>query len=139
MIVRKVGNKYVGRLQKGEEIVQTLTDFCKKNMIRGGWVTAIGATNNCVISYHSLSSHDYVDKEYKGTFEITSIVGNISVVCGLSFLHLHISIADENNQVYGGHLKSAIVNLTCEFVIEDYEFEIIRRFDEETKLNLMNL
>ena len=50
--------------------------------------------------------------------EITSLVGNVSQMDGEVYLHIHVNIADENNNVFGGHLTSAVISATGEIIID---------------------
>jgi uncharacterized protein len=139
MLVKKIGNKYFGRLKKGDEILQSLTDFCNQNNVKSGRITAIGATNKCMFAFFSLDDKQYRYKAFEGGYEITAINGDITTLNGQSFLHLHANICDEDFKAYGGHLAYAYVSATCEFVIEDFEEEITRELDPETGLNLIKL
>ena len=54
------------------------------------------------------------------------------------YCHLHMSAADENGRVFGGHLNSAVVSATCEMIITVIDGNADRRFDEKTGLNLFS-
>lgn len=136
MEYRRFGDKYVVRLEKGEEIVKSLQAFCKENDIRLGRVTAIGATNRVTIGLLETKSKKYISKELTGDMEITSLAGNISRMDGDVYLHLHITVCDEENKAYGGHLNSAVISATCEMIIDVIDGDVDRKFDEETGLNL---
>ena len=70
------------------------------------------------------------------THEITTLTGNISTMKGKIYLHLHIAISDLNNNAFGGHLNSAIINTTGEINIEEIKGKIEKEFNEEVGLNL---
>ena len=44
MRYKKFGNKFIVRLDRGEEIIETLKQFCKDMNIKSGSITGIGAT-----------------------------------------------------------------------------------------------
>ena len=46
MDFQKIGSKFIVRIDKGEEIVDTLTKFCLDNNITLGSISGIGATND---------------------------------------------------------------------------------------------
>lgn len=137
MEYRKFGDKYVIRMDKGEEIVNTLMNFCKEQGIKLGKVSAIGAVNKATIGLFKTSEKKYYSSELTGDFEITGLNGNIFTMKGETYLHLHISIADEKHNVYGGHLNSAVVSATCEMIVDVIDGEIDREFSEEIGLNLI--
>ena len=64
------------------------------------------------------------------------ITGTINTKDGEFYSHLHMSAADENAHVYGGHLVDATISATCEMVIRVLDGTVDRYFDEETGLNL---
>ena len=134
---KKFGNKWVVRIDKGEEIVQTLKKFCQENKIKLGIINGIGAVNKITIGLFETKTKEYHTKELVGDYEFTSLMGNISTMNGEVYLHLHINLADSNHNTFGGHLNSAIVSATGEITIEEIEGEIERKFNEEVGLNLL--
>ncbi len=137
MKIKKFGNKWVVRIDKGEEIVETLKRFCKKNKIKLGSVSGVGGTGRVTVGSFKAKTKEYFSQELTGDYEITSLIGNISTMKGKIYLHLHITISDSNNNAFGGHLNSAVISTTGEIIIEEIEGEIEREFNEEVKLNLL--
>ena len=133
------GNKHFIRVDKGEEIVSILTEFCKNKLIHLGKISAIGAANEVEIGIFDSITKEYKSKIIKGTFEILSIAGNISSGEDKPYLHLHITLSDSYYRAFGGHLNKAMVSATCEVIIEEYEGNMERYFDENMGLNLFKL
>ena len=71
-------NQYCLRIIRGEEILTTINTFCKKQKIIGGYFSGIGATNNVTIGIYNEKSKKYLSTTLKGSWEITSLIGNIS-------------------------------------------------------------
>jgi len=137
MKFKKFGNKWVIRIDKGEEIVQTLTKICKDNKIKLGSISGIGAVSKATIGLFETKSKEFHTKELSGDYEITNLSGNISTMNKEVYPHLHITLADKNQQTFGGHLSSAIISGTGEIIVEEIEGEIERRFNKEVGLNLL--
>ena len=137
MKLKKFGNKWVVRIDKGEEIVETLKQLCKKNKIKLGSVSGVGGIERVTVGSFKAKTKEYFSQELIGDYEITNLIGNISTMKGEIYLHLHITISDSNNNSFGGHLNSAIISTTGEFIIEEIEGEIEREFNEEVRLNLL--
>ena len=137
MKFKKIGSKWIVRIDKGEEIVETLKQFCKENKIKLGTISGIGATNRVTIGLFEIKSKQYHSQELIGDYEITNLSGNISTMNDEIYLHLHISLADSKYNAYGGHLNSAVISGTGEIVIEEIEDIIEREFNEEAGLNLL--
>ncbi|NLJ98976.1 MAG: DNA-binding protein [Tissierellia bacterium] len=136
MDYKKFGNKYFVRLDKGEEIIGKLKEFCEEQNIKLGWIKGIGAVRQAKIGLFEVDSKVYHTKELKGDYEITSLLGNISTKDGKVYLHLHINLSDDGYKTYGGHLDSAIISATGEIIIESIEGSVDREFNEEIGLNL---
>jgi len=138
MKFHKKNNLYFGRLEKGEEIISSLIKFCKENKISNGKISAIGAAENLKLGFYDTIQKKYEYNLFEGDYEITSMLGNITLLNGEPFPHIHINISDVNFLTYGGHLFSAIVSITCEFTIEDFATSFERKPDEMTGLNLID-
>lgn len=135
----KFGNKVVVRVDKGEEIVETLKRLCQELSIKLGTVSGIGAVNKATIGLFETGTKKYHSTELTGDFEIACLSGNISTMKGETYLHLHVSLSDANYQTFGGHLNSAVVSATGEIIIDVIDGEIDRQFSEEIGLNLVKI
>ena len=136
MEFKKFGNKYIVRLDKGEEIVQTLKKFCKEQNIKLGWVKGIGAVNKATIGIYRPYYKKYYPMDLNGDYEITSLLGNISTMNEEIYMHLHINLSDIDYETFGGHLNSAIISVTGEIMIEAIEGNVDREFNEEIGINV---
>lgn len=133
----KLGNKYFLRIDKGEEIVETLKVFCVQNEIKLGQITGLGATNRVTVGLFDPEKKEYHSKEFTGNFEIAPLTGNITTMAGEIYLHLHINICDSEHNSFGGHLNSALVSATFEAIIEKFDGAVEREMDSEIGLNLL--
>ncbi|WP_333870400.1 PPC domain-containing DNA-binding protein [Desulforamulus putei] len=136
MEYKRFGNKFVVRLDKGEEILTCLKILCKENGIRLGAVSGIGAVNKAVVGLFETATKTYHPKEFIGDMEISALVGNISEMNGEVYLHLHVTLTDPSYNAFGGHLTSAVVSATSEIVIDVIDGHLDRAFSEEIGLNL---
>lgn len=136
---KKIGHKYFIRVDQGEEIVSILTKFCSEREIKLGKISAIGAVNEVKIGIFDPIKKEYNSNTIKGTFEILSITGNITLNKDQPYLHMHIMLSDSGFNAFGGHLNEAVVSATCEVIIEELEGKLDRYFDENTGLNLIEL
>ena len=139
MQAKKFGQKYILRLDKGEEIVSTLKKFCEHYQIKLGIIAGIGATNKITVGLFATKAKEYHSQEFAGDFEIAPLYGNVSTMNNETYLHLHVNFCDKEHKSYGGHLNSAIVSATFEAVIEIIDGQINRKYSEEIGLNLIKL
>lgn len=136
MDYRRFGNKYVVRLEKGEEIVESIKTLCRENNIRLGTVSGIGAADKATIGLFEPATKKYHSRKLTGDMEITSLIGNISTQEGDVYLHLHATLAGSSHQAIGGHLNSAVISATGEIVIDVIDGNVDRKFSQEIGLNL---
>ena len=139
MKFRKLGEIFILRLEIGEEIITQLKEFCLENKIQSGQVSGIGVVRRAKISYFDLSSGKYLHQELSGNMEITSLMGNISVMEGEPFPHLHITLADDKFRIRGGHLSEGVIGVTGEIVLEPFPGLVERKINQENGLNLLVL
>ena len=136
MQYRKSGNTWTVRLDLGEDIIAQLKTLCEDEGIRLGRVEAIGATDRAVIGVYDLEKKEYYPEEINEFMEITSLNGNITVMDGKPYIHLHATLADQRHAVHGGHVVEMRVGATCEMFITVPEGEISRTKDEALGINL---
>jgi hypothetical protein len=137
MQAKKFGEKYLLRIDRGEEIVETLKKFCQEQQIKLGIITGLGATNDAEIGLYDIKTKNYYEKKMRGNFEIASLYGNITTMQGETYLHLHANLGDENQHSFSGHLTKAVVSATFEGVIALIDGEVDREKDPKTGLNLL--
>lgn len=136
MEYKRFGNKIVVRMDRGEEIIENLTKICNENNIKFALVSAIGATDRVKVGLFNVAEKKYYSKELNDSFEITSLIGNVSRKDGEVYIHLHINVADGNQNVYGGHLNYCYISATCEMVLDVCDADVDRKFDGKIGLNL---
>ena len=137
MKFKKFKNKWIVRIDKGEEVIQTIKKVCEDNKIKLGSISGIGAADRVTIGLFNTKNKQYQSQELIGDYEITNLSGNISTMNGEIYLHLHIGLSDSKYNAYGGHLTSAVISGTGEIIIEEIEGEIEREFNKEVGLNLL--
>lgn len=133
-----MGNNWVIRIDKGEEVLAVLKNVCEKNNIKAGFVSAIGAADRVKIGLFDTHTKTYNSEILSGDFEITNLTGNISRKDGEVYIHLHITVCDEEYKAHGGHLNEAWISGTCEMLLTEVDGEIGRKFDENSGLNVFD-
>ena len=139
MKFKQFGNKYFIRIDKGEEVVETLKKFCIEQNIKLGSISAIGATDKAELGYFEAAAKKYHKKLFTGDLEIAPLIGNITTLKDEVYLHLHANLANTKQEAFAGHLGSAVISVTFEGIIEKIDGNIDRYFDKEIGLNLLKL
>ncbi|MBN1382583.1 MAG: DNA-binding protein [Deltaproteobacteria bacterium] len=139
---RQVTSKeiFMGKLPFGSDLTEGLTNVCTERNITLGRIKAIGAVQSAKIGFYNQKSREYEFISFDQPMEITDLTGNVSLRDGKTFVHAHVTLADNAGKTFGGHLAPGTVVFACEFVIEAFagpQFE--RTYDEETGLTLWSL
>lgn len=139
MHYKQFNNKVIVRIDKGEELVESLKHLCKTLDIKLGSVVGIGATDKVTIGLMNTKTQKYQSKELTGDHEIAPLVGNITRMNGEVYLHLHVTICNVEHKALGGHLSSAVISATFEGVIDIVDGQVNREYNDKVGLNLLNL
>lgn len=136
MDYRRFENTIYARIDKGEEILEQLKNISLKENIKLANINALGAIGDFTVGAFDTKEKKYYSKRITGIFEIVSLTGTVTTMNDEYYAHLHLSAGNQNGEVFGGHLNSAVVSATCEMVINISDGRVERYFDEEVGLNL---
>lgn len=140
MKYQQVGDSWVVRLERGEEVVASLLSFCAQEGVRLGSVSGIGAVEDVELGYYDVTAREYSSTHLSGQHEVTGLLGNISEMEGEPYLHMHVTLGDKEFRAWAGHLAKATVSATLEVVIRELPGGVERFTDEETTgLNLWKI
>lgn len=132
-------NTYFVYLEKGEPVVDVLTNFCKEHNIFNGHISGIGAMNNIELGAYDTKVGEYIKKIYKNSYELITYQGNIMLLDDEPFIHAHITIGNHNMEIFGGHLFSMNVAVVGEFIINKIDGKSKRTFNDEIGLATWDL
>ncbi|CAB50172.1 PPC domain-containing DNA-binding protein [Pyrococcus abyssi] len=130
-----IGRVYLFRIPEGEEIISYITRFCEKNNVKIAVVKAIGSLRNPKIAYFVEEEGKYKEIQLKGTYELISLLGNVSLKDGKPFLHAHVSLGNDEGIVFGGHLVEGEV-FVAEVYIQEIKGEKLERKPRDNGLAL---
>lgn len=103
------------RLLPGDELLEGLCRCVALHGIQAGWIAgAVGSLSRASLRF--AGQPDALRLE--GAFEIVALSGTLDA----HGAHLHLSVADEQGAMRGGHvMPGCIVRTTCELVVGDLE------------------
>lgn len=139
MQYKSIGNLIAARLEIGEEIISCIKDICDTENVKSAVVHAIGAVNSAEIAVFDFDKKEYTNNSLDEFMELISLEGNVTKMNGETYIHLHASFGSKSGNVFGGHLKKAVIGATCELFIQPLSEEIERIHDENTGLNVFSL
>ena len=140
MATAQVGRMRFFRLLEDEDLADTIKKKAEEAGVKAGLLLVIGSLKKVVLGYYR--GGIYENLILPGPLEIASGIGNIATSeKGEVMIHLHLVVTNEKGAAFGGHLmKGSPVGATAELIIiEAANMNLIRAFDEKTKLNLLKL
>lgn len=118
---------YAFRLNPGQDLKIELAKYCvDQNLQAATVISGIGSLKSAHIRLADAKEKSTL----VGPFEIVSLIGTLSV----GGIHLHISIADKEGKVLGGHLlDGCVIHTTAEIVLlESLNLKFTREIDAQT-------
>ena len=136
MEYRRKQDTIVVRLDRGDEIIACLTEVCRLERVPFAAVSGIGAADQAAICLYNVERQAFQKQELNGPMEICSLIGSASRKDGEVYLHLHITLADEDLRCRGGHLNACRIAATAEIVMQVQDMRVGRRLDPSIGLNV---
>lgn len=130
---------YVIRIDKDEEVLSSLIDFCKWEDIKLGSLTGIGNASKIVLSVYDIDSKSYIDKEFNGSLEINNLIANITKKDDFNIVNAHVNFSDTSFNSYGGKLEECIVGVTCEIFVTTIDGNVNRKYNDSYDVDLIDL
>ena len=127
MIIRK--------LNHDADLCGEIKRVCAEEKIDTGWFNAVGALKKLSVAFYDQKKKTYGKIEFDEPCEITSCMGNISLVDGEIFVHAHINVSGEKGAVKGGHLLDSVI-FAAELCVFPSDEILEREFDSVTGLKL---
>ena len=138
MKIRRIGDRYLLRGEIGDQLPHFLVQSARDHGWTSGYLTGIGGVKDVELAYFDLERKEYTPIQVKGIQELISLSGNLALVGSEPFWHLHAAVSDRSGRVTAGHVQSMTVAITleCWAVIGDERVD--RKFDDATRLNLLD-
>lgn len=124
---------------KGDEVVENLLKFAKQQQLGGSHFTAIGALSDVTIGFFDRNLKDYQRIQIDEQVEVMSLIGDIAEGNNGAVVHAHVVVGKSDGTAHGGHLLAAHVWPTLELILIESPTHLLRRFDPEIGLALINL
>lgn len=138
MEYKKFGNTIVVKVGRGEEVLASVKEVCKKENVKCASFTGLGAAGHVVVGLYKVAERKYCSNTFDGEMEMTSLTGNVSEKDGEVYLHCHANFAKADSSVVGGHLSEAVISGACEIFINIVNGHVGRKADDATGLNVFD-
>jgi hypothetical protein len=124
-------------LRRGASFVEEVLKIAGAEGIRTARVEAIGGVNRLTLAYFNCEKKKYEEHVYEEFLEVAGILGNITTKDGKPFLHAHGTFGSRDMSALSGEVISATAFPLLEVVITPTSNKALRKFDEETGLNVI--
>ena len=135
MEYKKFGDKIYLRLDKGDDITESVFKVAKAEGVKAAQVSGIGATDDFTVGVFDVAKKKYNEYVFNGNHEINALTGNITEKDGKPYIHLHITATGDGCKVVGGHLIKGVISLTGEIIITVSDGKVLRAFDGKLGIN----
>ncbi|WP_392537287.1 PPC domain-containing DNA-binding protein [Legionella sp. 227] len=108
---------FILSVKESENLFQSIINYSHSINLKSAIFTAIGAISNITLGYYHRNTQQHTKRLFQGTYEIASLTGNVTLANEDLFVHIHAAIADNNFQIFGGHLISAEASASTEIAI----------------------
>ncbi|MBM4249883.1 MAG: DUF296 domain-containing protein [Euryarchaeota archaeon] len=135
MLFGKESNMIVIKLDDGENLHSGIEQALGQNMVKSGIILGgVGMLADFKLGYYD--GKEYITQEFKEPHELLTLQGSVAHGGqGKILLHVHCTVANRAQQVFGGHLISGTVRYANEiFVLRLVDIELGRRKNERTGL-----
>lgn len=108
------------RLDKGDEVLSSITDVCQKEGIRSCIFSGIGGCDYAKLGTFRPEQGTYANYEKSGMLELVSLNGDVKESDHGPLIHAHACLSYEENdeiKLIGGHLLALRVLVTAEIEI----------------------
>jgi predicted DNA-binding protein with PD1-like motif len=111
---------YALRLDPGDDIHESIQKFCDEQSIENAAVQGLGSVESPTLAHYSMKTKQFTDRSLSGIYEVTSLLGNVALVDGKPFAHLHVTVSNEKMETFGGHLVKGECSATLELVVQSF-------------------
>lgn len=130
-------NQIAVRIDSGEELITEIKKLCELENITSAFVQGIGFTDEMKVRVFNKAENKFMFKTFVESMELTDINGNIFVAENGIYPHIHVTGADEDMNIKGGHLIYCNIGATAELLITLTDFDITRAACDDLRLGLM--
>ena len=139
MRFQRFDDRYVVRLESGEPVIDTLSEFLRSEQVEFANLSAAGAVSWVHLGYWNAETHAYEYREFDEQLEVVSFQGNSSLKDDAPFLHLHGVFGRHDFTAVAGHIKEARVHPTLEVWLRTEDMPVRRSHDSASGLDLLDL
>ncbi len=131
------GTVHLLGLDTGDDLYNAISEYVKTHDINTASLAFLGAVRRASLRYYNQEENRYQDLEIDKHLEVTAGTGNVSLLDGSPFVHIHAAFADEEGRAFGGHVNEGTEVFALEVTVSQLHGDApVRQLDETTGLML---
>jgi uncharacterized protein len=140
MIYTQLGtDKYILRLESGDDIIQSLRQFATSKKIGASLLEGIGSLNKVKLGHYDFKTRKYSYETFEDDLEILNLSGNIASMNRAPLPHVHVTLGRRDFSVIGGHMDEGSSANMVEIGVWKLPGKLVKAKDEEIGLNVLQL
>ncbi len=113
------GDRYLLRLDDGQDLFEAISDFARREGLRAAAVVSgIGMFRTATVGYWDGAA--YQPHPIAEPHEVVALHGTIAHADGNPSVHLHAALAGPDHRLVGGHLIRATVGILQEVLVDAF-------------------
>ncbi len=121
----------------GSDLLKELESYVRAKGINLAWLSGVGAVSRATLRYYDQMKKTWLDLDLDRRLEVAGMWGNVSLLNGEPIVHVHIVLADEEGNCYGGHLANNTLVFNLEIMLTTLTGPaVIRKMDPQTGLTI---
>jgi hypothetical protein len=113
------GKIHLLSLDTGSDLIETVTAYVRERDIRAASIAFIGAVRHAELAWWDQNEDEYRGFSVDGPMEVISGSGSVSEFDNQPFVHIHLSLANREGQVVGGHVEPGTEVYAMELTIQE--------------------
>ena len=140
MIYAQLGtDKYVLRLESGDDILQSVRQFATAKRLSAGLLEGIGSLSQVKLGHYDFKTRKYSYETFKDDLEILSLSGNIATMNREPLSHVHVTLGRRDFSVIGGHMDEGSSANMVEIGVWKLPGRLVKAKDDQIGLNVLQL
>ena len=132
-------DKYVLRLESGDDILQSLRQFATTKRIGASLLEGIGSLRKVKLGHYDFKTKQYKFEIFEDDLEILTLSGNIASMNREPLPHVHVTLGRRDFSVIGGHLDEESSANMVEIGLWKLPGKLVKAKDAEIGLNVLQL
>ncbi|MBA4156446.1 MAG: DUF296 domain-containing protein [Gemmatimonadetes bacterium] len=117
MQFRETPSGYFLVLDRGDEVIDSITAFATRTGVRAAGLSGLGAVQRLTLGFYDVAAGGYERQSWQEDLEVAALEGNLAEVDGGPFPHVHGVFGRRDFSTLAGHVFEAVVSVTLEITV----------------------